>query len=298
MKHLEIDSNLHETKQHGEYTFPYMIYRGKIPEYQYSYPLHWHEEMELILVVSGKGYASVNSKNYLLSSGDILVIRPHDVHSIKQYKNLEWEYFNILFRFSILEDKLSPRCYENHFKPFLKHSKDLPVHIVQSHPISKDLTLCLNDLINNRKKTLLNYELMIKSNLFRIMYILEQYAIPNKNFNNRIESDLKIKTALTYINEHYNESIKIDDIANSCCYSKSYFMKFFKKYTGSSFIQYLNNYRLEIAFKLLTDTEYKITDIASRVGFDNIPYFTRCFHKKYNISPSTLRKRNNRFNLN
>ena len=34
MKHLGIDSNLHETKQHGEYTFPYMIYRGKIPEYR------------------------------------------------------------------------------------------------------------------------------------------------------------------------------------------------------------------------------------------------------------------------
>lgn len=294
MKNLGIDSNLHEIKQHGKYTFPYMIYRGKIPEYQYSYPLHWHEEMELILVISGKGCASVNSNHYILTAGDILVICPHDIHSISQYENLECEYFNILFRFSILEDKLSPNCYENHLKPFLNHSKNLPVLISQSHPISKVLNLCIIDLIENRKKTISSYELMIKSNLFKIMYNLEQYAVPNDNINNDIECDLKLKKVLSYINEHYHKPIRIDDVANSCCYSKSYFMKFFKKYTGSSFIQYLNNYRLEIAARLLIDTDYKIIDIATKVGFDNIPYFTRCFHKKYNLSPSDLRKINRR----
>ena len=71
-------------------------------------------------------------------------------------------------------------------------------------------------------------------------------------------------------------------------------MKFFKKQTGYSFIQYLNDYRLEIASKYLIETDKKVSDIAVLVGFDNIPYFVRCFHKKYNMSPKEYRKKRGR----
>ena len=290
MRDFKISSNLHELRQHGEYTFPYMVYHGMMPQYQKYYPLHWHEEMELIIAVSGIGTATVNSTPYILQSGDILVIRPHDIHSISQYKEKQWEYFNILFRFSILEDKLSNRCYEHHFKPFIEHTKKLPIHITFKDPISKPLTVCLNELILNRKKPISNYELMIKANLFKIMYHLEQYATRDINNTCNLESNHKLKAALSYINENYRNPITIDDVAKHCYYSKSYFMKFFKKHTGVSFIQYLNNYRLEIARRLLIETDFKIIDIASSVGFDNLPYFTRSFQRKYNMPPRAARK--------
>lgn len=290
MKNLKINPHLQELKQHGNHSFPYIVYRGRIPEYIHSYPLHWHEEMEIIITVSGIGTATINSVTYNVHAGDILVIRPHDIHSISQYKENEWEYFNILFRFSILEDKLNNKCFDCHFKPFIEHTKKLPVHITPKDPISKPLTMCIDDLITNRKKAVLDYELMIKANLFTIMYHLEQYASSDITSSNKPEYYDKLKAALSYIDENYNTLITIDDVAKHCYYSKSYFMKFFKKYTGSSFIQYLNNYRLEVALRLLTETDLKITDIATSIGFDNLPYFTRCFIKKYHMTPSAARK--------
>ena len=289
MNHSEINSDLHEIKQHGDYSFPYMIYHGKMPEYQYSYPLHWHEEMEIIYVISGVFTTTVNYISYELHKGDILLIRPHDIHSITQYKGLSCEYFNILFRLSLLEDKVSNLDYERYFKPLIEHKKKLPTHIKSTDSLAKILKQHIKELITNRHNSIFNYQLMIKAKLFTIMYYIEQYTLPDNDIHN-IESDNKLKEILTYINENYSSSITIDDISEKCHYSKSYFMKFFKKQTGNSFIQYLNNYRLEIASKLLIESNKKITDIALLVGFDNIPYFIRSFNKKYKMSPSNFRK--------
>lgn len=293
MNNYEINSDFQEIKKHGTSSFPFMIYNGKMPDYQSSYPLHWHEEMEIIFVVSGIGAATVNYTSYNLKEGDILLIRPHDIHSNSQYKDYTYEYFNILFRFSILEDKLPNLSYNKHFLPLIEHTKKLPTYIEKKHPLAKLLTPYLINLINNRHN-ISKYELMIKSDLFAIMYHIEKYETEDKNNIQNAESDNKLKEILTYINDNYSSSITIDDISKSCHYSKSYFMKFFKKQTGYSFIQYLNDYRLEIASKYLIETDKKVSDIAVLVGFDNIPYFVRCFHKKYNMSPKEYRKKRGR----
>jgi AraC-like DNA-binding protein len=67
-------------------------------------------------------------------------------------------------------------------------------------------------------------------------------------------------------------------------------MKFFKETMGMSFVQYLNDYRLEVAAKLLTTTSDDIINIAINTGFDNLSYFNRCFKKKYGITPGKYRK--------
>lgn len=91
----------------------------------------------------------------------------------------------------------------------------------------------------------------------------------------------KVKSILTYIANNFQNNITIEEIAGHCFYSKSYFMKFFKETMGMSFIQYLNDYRLEVAAKLLTTTSDDIIDISVNTGFENLSYFNRCFMKKY-----------------
>ena len=74
---------------------------GKIPEFLRSFPLHWHEEFEIIWIESGSACFQVNSEHYFCSKGDILVIPPNCIHDIKQHENECAGYFNILFKFQL-----------------------------------------------------------------------------------------------------------------------------------------------------------------------------------------------------
>ncbi len=67
-------------------------------------------------------------------------------------------------------------------------------------------------------------------------------------------------------------------------------MKYFKNTMGTSFIDYLNEYRLTMASRLLISSDSSILDIAAEVGFDNLSYFNRVFKQKYSMTPRQFRK--------
>ena len=70
-----------------------------------------------------------------------------------------------------------------------------------------------------------------------------------------------------------------------------HFMRFFKKYTGKTCIQFIKNYRLEKAYNLLKNTDLPVTQISFDVGFSNVSYFIRSFKEKYKVTPKELRLR-------
>ena len=74
-------------------------------------------------------------------------------------------------------------------------------------------------------------------------------------------------------------------MAELTCYSKSHFMKFFKQNIGTGFIDYLNDYRLTMADRLLKTSDSPVLEIA----FDNLSYFNRIFKRKYGVSPGKMR---------
>lgn len=66
-------------------------------------------------------------------------------------------------------------------------------------------------------------------------------------------------------------------------------MKLFRELTGSSFAQYVKNYRLEMAARKLRTTGSRVGEIAEEVGFHNLSYFTRAFEAKYHMTPGSYR---------
>ncbi|BCN29315.1 AraC family transcriptional regulator [Anaeromicropila herbilytica] len=285
------DTNIRENKTHGHVSFPYIVYPGNIPEYIHSYPLHWHEEMELIYNQKGRGYVTVQSTRYELHDGDMILILPHELHSIEQCEDNKMEYYNILFQYSLLTNHTKDICFEKYFKPFLDHTRTIPVHITKSHELYQQLYPYIIDLIIHREESFSNYELMVKSNLFTIMHLLNRYSLPIDDDYIRMEDIyIKLKNVLLHIEKNYNIEISVKDAAHICGFSESHFMKLFKTITGKSFTQYLKDYRLEIAGRKLLETELKIIEISENCGFNNHSYFIRSFCEKYGTTPSKYRK--------
>ena len=292
-----------ETKIHGQLSFPYIVYKGNIPEFYSSYPLHWHDEMELIYIRSGQGIITIQSHQYVVRSDDIVIVPPQMVHSIEQYPKCKMEYFNILFQFSLLNYSTNDTCYEKYFKPIYCHTKLPSLYLESEVDLNRFLRPHIMYLIENRKKSYTNDELMVKSNLFAIMYYINQYSAPVNSAGLSLKNNYdKLKNLLIYIQSNYDCIITVKDAAAICGFSSSHFMKLFKELTGKSFSQYLIDYRLEIAARQLVETSYKIIDLAENVGFHNVSYFSRAFHSKYGETPSAYRNNvlmgNNNKNIN
>ena len=94
--------NLHETKKHVSFQFPYNTYLCSIPLDFTQVPLHWHNDVEIIVIKKGCGIISVDTKPRVVKAGDIVLVRPGQLHSISQHGKDCMEYENILFQTSLL----------------------------------------------------------------------------------------------------------------------------------------------------------------------------------------------------
>lgn len=93
-----------------------------------------------------------------------------------------------------------------------------------------------------------------------------------------------------YIHEHYWEDIGRNEIGAQFYLVPEYLAKMYKKKTGKNLKDYINEYRLEQAGKLLNNYEMMVSDVAVKVGFDNFSYFSTLFKKYHGMTPNEYRK--------
>ncbi len=283
--------NYHETKTHTSAEFPYNTYLCSIPLDFKHVPLHWHEEVELIVIKKGSGSVSVNFRQETVTAGDIILILPGQLHAIQQKPGFAMEYENIIFKQEILVTDSRDLCTQQFLLPFFHSDSPYATFISQLYPGYTGLSSCIIQIDNLCRTKPRGYQLAVKGWLFQFFYLL----ISSQNSRDyvplvRTKSLEKLKTVLKYVEDHYGEPISIDDMAALTYYSKSHFMKFFKTHMQTGFTQYLNDYRLSMAARLLTATESPVLEIAALTGFDNLSYFNRVFKRKYRVTPTQYRK--------
>lgn len=282
---------MQETKIHGTAAFPYSVYRGRIPEWIHSFPLHWHDDFELIYCTNGQMQVTLWGQAHTLCAQDLIVILPHAVHSIEQSSFAGGEYFNILFHPSLFKGTEEDPCYSKYVLPFLNGEKTMDCFYPADSPFNQTVSSSILSLYDNRKESYSTQELVVKSNLFLLLHHMNQYSTAVTNDNRSLQlSYSRLKNALYYVQKFYDHDISIRKVSEQCGFSESHFMKLFKELTGMSFNAYLVNYRLELAAKQLSGTDYKVIDIAENCGFHNHSYFTRAFQKKYKKTPLMYRK--------
>ena len=273
--------------------FPYVIYHSRIPDYLYSYPLHWHNEMEIIYVISGSCTITINRLPVQVYAGDIIFILPDTLHSIDRHEHNKVDFFNIVFDIRLLESATpSDACFDRYLRPYLESQIQIPAVISSSHPQYPELQLTLGRLIQNHELAVPGCELYIKSQLFTLFWLLEPLKTgAEENISRSHSAQIrKMKDLLQLISIHYANPLSLKDAASFCGYSIPHFMKFFKSFTGSTFVEYLNTYRLKKAGELLLSTDLTVLEVSEAVGFDNHSYFIRLFKRYYGTTPKKHRR--------
>lgn len=283
--------NYHERKEHSHSDFPYVTYPCSIPLDFSMVPLHWHEDMELIYVKKGVGIVSIDLHTYEAKAGDIFIIAPGQLHSIEQSGQSSMEYENIIFQLGMLLSSTADSICDDLFTALLQHQITLPERLDISCSDYHKAASCLDQadaLCDLRPPA---YQLAVKGLLYQLFFFLFSQAEQAPSSPSDSRSLEKTKLILKYLETHYSEKLTIQKMAEACGFSQSHFMKFFKQSTGTSFVSYLNNYRLSIASRLLLSTPSTVLEIAAETGFDNLSYFNRLFKQSYGMTPTQFRSR-------
>ena len=111
---------------------------------------------------------------------------------------------------------------------------------------------------------------------------------PNEESRERPNNDL-IDSAVAYIQQHFREDLRLQDVADHVFLNASYFSSLFKQATGSGFKEYLTDVRIEEARKQLVNSNTPIVDIALNCGFSSQSYFSKIFKARTGFSPNTFR---------
>ena len=296
LRHMNISEyqNYHETKSHTAADFPYNTYICSIPADFPSVPLHWHSELELIVIKKGRGIVSVDLQKQEVASGDIALIRPGRLHSIERDGGHTMEYENIILKPELLISGENDLCAVRFINPLMEGAIPSETFLTPALSFYREAAEYIRqiDLLCGTQPE--GYQLAVKGLLFQFFFLL----ITNRREKEKETSSAaqtrsleKMKTILKYVEEHYADHVTIDDMAEITCYSKSHFMKFFKSHMGTGFIDYLNDYRLTMAERMLMSSDAPVLEVAQASGFDNLSYFNRMFKRKYGQAPGVRRKR-------
>lgn len=292
MKMRHQDLQQYENKQHGTSLLPYDIYGIMIPEYYTVYPVHWHEEMEIVIAMSGSCIYNVDFKKYEVKKGDILIIPPASLHSYEQNGEESFNGFVILFSAAMINNNAFDICSTQYIIPIFNNETYLPVYISSDNRHNQPLNKIIREILISHFNKRQGYELSVKISLMTfIHYFIEnQLCIRGNDTVSTNKSTLQIKRIINYIEEHYNEKITLETLSDYAGISIYHLAHMFKKCTGQSPVEYINHYRLSMAANKLMETDEQIIGIAIDTGFNNISYFNRTFKKRFGVTPKEYRK--------
>ena len=257
------------------------------PNHKYQ-KWHYHPEIELVYVSNGEGKRQVGLHLSNYSDGDLVLIGSNVPHTgFTEYFDQERKEVVIQFKPEFLGNSI-----ENVFE-FKKISKLLE--------LSKQGLVFYGETKKNIGISMLG--LQYESNfqqLLTLIRILEslassdEFTILNKDDfskSNSIIENERINKIFNYIKINYKDKVYLEEASNLIYMTKPSFCRYFKKHTGKRFTEFLNEYRINNALKLLAQTEMDIKNICYECGFNNFSHFNRLFKNTLNLTPSEYRRK-------
>lgn len=254
-----------------------------------SYPIHWHNAVEIIIPLSNDFCVISGGVEYNLKEKEILIIPPGELHSMpaKEGRRIIFQCDNTLLSDVAVLDSLMPVFNSSlHITPDI----DKQLYLIAR----KGILDIYNDYFS---KTPIS-DTRIYLNLLIMLTAIREFqikCISNESDEFVINSDdrVKLSRVMKYIDQNFTEEISLDKLAAVAGYSKYHFSRIFKKYHNMSTVQYISRKRIKLAERLLIDPELSITEVAMRSGFSSLTTFNRIFKMEKHCTPTEFKKMHN-----
>ncbi|MDZ8118398.1 AraC family transcriptional regulator [Pontiella agarivorans] len=266
------------------------FYAHRFEDRDFVHSYHVHEEAELIYIKAGRGRLVAGDYSGRFEAGELFLFGenlPHAFFSDTLQEKQPQRVCSLYVQFR-------PSCLGEHFFD-LPEMEDLRRVLAKSKRglkfsgfDSRRIEALFDDVLQARPVRRIACFIEIQDEISRCrnrMLASRQYLRAEVHHDSE-----RLNRAIDYIHRKFTEAVTLDEIAAAAHLSPEAFSRFFKKYMGIPFIEYVIQLRLSEACRMLLETDLPITEIAFSVGFRNLSNFNRQFLKHKGSSPRDFRK--------
>lgn len=265
----------------------YIVERHKT---EFTYPLHQHKEFELNFIERGKGVRRIVGDSVEeIGDYELVLIGGEDLEHVWEQgrcKSKDIREITIQFSGDIFGDGLLSK---NQFASIRRMLKRADHGLAFSLPSIMKVYSTLDTIANESERFV---------QFLKFMYILYELSVSDEArilasssfaHTERSTESRRVQKVKQYINDHYNEPLKLADLADLVGMSPVAFSRFFRQRTGRTLSDYIVDIRLGFAARMLVDSSRNISEICYECGFNNLSNFNRTFKAKRNYTPRDFR---------
>lgn len=253
----------------------------------FTFPIHFHPEMELNFITNGKQIRRVVGDS-MEEIGDLelVLVGPGLLHGWEQHNCTSKKIREVTIQF---HNDLFDKAFLG--RSIMKPVKDMFDRAAHGILFSEEVTRNMAPRIKKVSKLAgIDYFLELQSIFYDLAISRNQRLLSTSTVHlEEFENSDQLKSLYDYVQGNYNSKItltEVSELLNMSCVS---FNRFIKKRTGKTFVDYLNAVRIGYASQMLVEKDLSVSEIAFKCGFNNIGHFNRIFKKNKGVTPSQYR---------
>jgi len=239
---------------------------------------HWHEEIQLIYVDEGSLNMTVGNRKLTLDSGDVQVINPCEVHSLKKSSA---KYFSVHFSRVFVQS-------------FFDSAESYGYVLEEGSQERREMVFLMQKLLAVERNTFDEYSALVKySLLLKMLRLLLTRCRTEKTvsiYGTERSLDDDVIAVKQYIEANYHRKIMTADYENLLHFDATYVMTYFKKQTGMTIMSYAIKERTKHALDDYLTHDIPIGEAAKKNGFCHYNHFTKACRRFYGSSPTAIKK--------
>lgn len=238
-----------------------------------NFPLHWHDYIELEIILSGTVKHVYNDREFILQRGDAYMMCNYDFHELAALTNV------VLYSVHFDKKLIAPEIAR-----YLDYHK---FHCCFDEPGTVQMVHKIEELKQEKEENMPFQTVRIKN-------LVNDLAISMFRKSSRKElqpAPLPVQQMISYLHEHFMEPLTLEAMARQLSFSPNYLGAVFKNQMGCTFHEYLNLIRLKHACSLLHSSDLSVKEIADAAGYRSVEYFLYVFKRKMMTTPVEYRKK-------
>lgn len=290
---MQISSNQQKKQIHDNPHFPCTAYytdwhRHKIE----GVPWHWHKELEFMTVISGKAIVRFGDQSHLLESGDGFFCNSGSLHQVHMENCERCHVYSLVFDAGLISGGVGTVYDEKYVYPLISSRTFSGTALFRSNDTHRTVLEHLKKAHQSCRDEIYGYEYDVRYHLSKALLLLfqENQEMLSSNIPASRQTD-RIRKMLDYIHQNYAAPITVSDLAVSANICERECQRCFRKILHLTPMEYVQQYRIQMAGKLLMETKDSVLDVGLAAGFSNPSHFCKVFKQHMHCTPADFRSK-------